>query len=833
METLRNVSKQLAGQIEERGSALLVSLMVMVGLSLLGLGFVAVSETENAISVNERNGQQVFHVAEAGAKLVVEWFQNPDWAELVTGIMPPVANRGDFMIDRMLDMDENGEVISALQNLGKYKNGDDRFCCDRPFKPAPVNRLYGIESNPDIWIGYKGRDGTDSAVGAAFLGALNDIMFKDREGGRIVEIRVYAPPIIGGYVNTANFYDHNVGTRYGLATIRVTAEKRRRESDMDSPVIAQRVVRAIISEWPFPGPQGPVQSNASIQTGGSVAVHWGKMTSTKEMFVKRPIVGLPWFDAYDRVKFEYGYDRTNEPAGSTRKGTWQASTAYNANDIVYPTTASIMFDFIKTSAGAEVSDASEPDFASAAAVGDTVADGTMTWTAFRLKSPWRTLPGGNYDDDSNYLWELVGKSFDDPWVEARARGNITNAIVTDDNPHPFAYTAASMDELATPTAGYSNWFQKQTVNSAGPFPYTQKEVIFPRIDYRFWKDTAIAGQGTDGVYYLQWVADDTFRDATGTVKTFKQWTDIINGALRGFYFFDTKNAQNPQTPGGEAFLTPAVKIASTGGGDWMMSGFIYLNSVSFGTKGVQGLTARYNFPGEPFRDIGYPELDGAGNWIPAGNEWQMKNANNGEWDYEDVNGNGIFDLVLETRTMPSGASARVPIPYRPGCTVGTDCSEPHEPYLNLIYPLDACCSGGVNPYALTVAWEDPAAQTRRPKKKFPAGSYPAVDGTDKCTNAADFDLYCTSNRFDRDGYADRWSGAGLDGAPVLDGVFFNEGTLDSEGNARYFGSVLIQGDIDSTGTNEVWFDERLIKDEWPPRDWPFPRVIITAISTDP
>ena len=43
---------------DSRGSALLVSLMVIVGLSLLGLGFVAISETENAIAKNEQSALQ-------------------------------------------------------------------------------------------------------------------------------------------------------------------------------------------------------------------------------------------------------------------------------------------------------------------------------------------------------------------------------------------------------------------------------------------------------------------------------------------------------------------------------------------------------------------------------------------------------------------------------------------------------------------------------------------------------------------------------------------------------------------------------------------------------
>src|SRR5436305_13977225 len=62
-----------------RGSALLVSLMVMVGLSLLGLGFVAISETESTTAKNQSQALQTLTVAEAGAKLAVKWSQDPLW----------------------------------------------------------------------------------------------------------------------------------------------------------------------------------------------------------------------------------------------------------------------------------------------------------------------------------------------------------------------------------------------------------------------------------------------------------------------------------------------------------------------------------------------------------------------------------------------------------------------------------------------------------------------------------------------------------------------------------------------------------------------------------
>ncbi|HEV3484852.1 MAG TPA: hypothetical protein VG106_05560, partial [Vicinamibacterales bacterium] len=170
-------------------------------------------------------------------------------------------------------------------------------------------------------------------------------------------------------------------------------------------------------------------------------------------------------------------------------------------------------------------------------------------------------------------------------------------------------------------------------------------------------------------------------------------------------------------------------------------------------------------------------------------------------------------------------------PWYPGCTVGTNCSEPHEPYLNIIYPEDACCAAAGAPNPVTIGWEDPDGLiTRRPKSAIDdAGTMPTVDSDDICTVVAQYP-FCTSNGYDRDGYADHWAGA--QAAPILNGVFYNQGTYTSTGNARLFGSVLINGNVDPSGTNEVWFDERLIKNEWPPSDWPFPRVIITAIETD-
>src|SRR2546423_15581723 len=77
---MRRISKAFrssARRLRQRGSALLASLMVIVGLSLLGLAFVAISETESSIANNQKNHSEAVAVAEAGGKPGVEGVPDP------------------------------------------------------------------------------------------------------------------------------------------------------------------------------------------------------------------------------------------------------------------------------------------------------------------------------------------------------------------------------------------------------------------------------------------------------------------------------------------------------------------------------------------------------------------------------------------------------------------------------------------------------------------------------------------------------------------------------------------------------------------------------------
>lgn len=769
MKQMRRRSHQTSRK--ERGSALLVTLMVMVGLSIIGLGYVAISETESAISINERNAAQTRELAEAGARMVVETFQDPLWAEDVK-LLPPTINA--IKTDRIV----NGTSI------GRYKPGGARMF-DKPHKATSADRFWGDEDHADVWINNTKLAAATLVADRDWLNNVNKTLINgDYSAGRITEIRVYAPPFAGGVLESG-FYRSDQGIRLGLCTIAVTATKCRNDTDADpctdaspdSRVISRRTVRIVISEWPFPGPSGPVQTNANLGTNGNVQVHWGQITATGTMKLKRPFGALPWHDAYNTANYQYAYFT---PGAATNP--WAA-------------------------------DAASADF----------------------------------KKKFNWMEALAGKVLDDPWWQARTRGDFTG----DGSGGPAVAYRYDQPELGLYDLSGSKTetraiFQTQTKNELDDY----KSVLFPKFDYNFWKDTALTGDDQDNVFYLSWVSGDTFKDKDGTVKSVEDWINVAGGAKAGFYFFDTQNGQNPQNGGG-GILTPEISVK---GNPFQAQGFIYLNSKQWDSAGgAKGVDGYYAAPGEPFKDIGFWEIDSAtGNWSldGGGNHIDTNFKNNGKWDFQDAPGgtDNVFDYFVISRTFTrpanGGGTTGGPVtsyflvPYTPGCAVGTACSEPHEPYLNVEYNTTGSVGGvtlatvnkasGNNQTDVTMRWSNTNSGKGQtlPKKT----SDNKATGTPVSCNTPPTDLkilwdQCTSNSYDKHGPI-----VPLD--PGLNGVLYVEGEFEQTGNMIFFGSILAQGDFGKAGSPDVWFDERLIKDEWPPRDFKFPRVFISAVQSD-
>lgn len=843
----------------QKGSALLVSLMIMVGLSLLGLGFVAVSETESAIAINERNYVQAQSAAELGAKTVIEMFQDAPWAN-DRGFLP--AN------------------VQAFKTLRTYNPGSDYykpnagdFLFDVPLKGDRTNKFYGADyQHADVTI-----NDAAGAKATTYLDNLSKMLFYTPAGAveklRISDIRVYAPPWPGAPVNAQGYYDTSASTnpRYGIATIRVTAQKL-----VNGQVRSERAVKAIIAETPFPTVDGAIETAGSLVGQGNFAVYWGKILSAKSMQVNRPAIGMPWFDAKNQMAYEYGSDSTLERKNSTA---YHAGDAYAPGDLVHATEAAITADpdlakFAYRCTGVGTSAAAPPAQANwRKVVGQTFLDGTVTWTTEASRAFDIMTGSADFYTMYNWLNQLQGRSLEDPWLHARARGtlvyNNSGTVPCNDavNPHPCDYN----DPTQLVTGRYSNFFQNLITTDPGNRP-ERIEAVFPTMDYDFWKAIAQSASNDpgSGIYYFQYVgngSNNNFQGPGGQVKDVVAWLNAApnaagkayNGLGPGFYFFDTQNLKNPQFNKGGT-LTPDISLTSGSIPDpkFQMRGYIYLNANAFGSKGIgnTALTDVYNMPGEPYRDVGFREVDDTVTpmkWKLQGGltlpptlptaSFTTVGADNGQFDWHDLNGNGQLDIWTEdvTRngtvpfTRPDGqvvsTPTYIPVPWYEGCTVpdplatppvvppaGQGCSEPHEPYANLTYPAQGspAASSKIEWYSNSIT--DAQAPTYR-RSLIRTGT-----NTVGTCLAATRNGDCTSNSWDKDG-------ALVTLSPILWGVVYNEGGYSGSGNADYYGSLLMRGDFNATGTPNVWFDECLARGCLE-QQLKMQRVMVSSMETD-
>lgn len=264
----------------ERGSALVISMLVTVILALLGISFLLVGETENRIARNEKISAQALYAAEAGVRLVQGWFDAPGSAVHFPTLVQVIRTER-----RIVDETDPYNPAAAIRpgdpGWVAYKSGIDQLF-ERPYRGSRAQAFMGTQRGPDMVI----EDGIP--LHGPFLDALSDTLFSDfpREGGgvqaRISKIKVYAPPYI------------QVGTdwsRYGLATVRVVSEI---FTDATGPrrVLGKREVTAVLAEAPYRGPYSPLHSCGDLTLTGPMRVHWGAITSERDsVFSEAPLFG--------------------------------------------------------------------------------------------------------------------------------------------------------------------------------------------------------------------------------------------------------------------------------------------------------------------------------------------------------------------------------------------------------------------------------------------------------------------------------------------------------------------------------------------------------------
>lgn len=258
---------------DEEGSALIIATLVTVILALLGLSYLMMAQTESTIAENERNAAMSLYVAEAGARLAVNWFNDPT----STGYLVPTTGQMSRTL-RVFDHDGNtgtARVQAAASDLTKpiYKDpaATASTIFDRPYRSALADTFLGVETGADAGFPTAG---PDIVVNSSHLDTINNALFpnfpKADLRARISRIEIYAPPIvaIGG-----------AATRMGIATVKVTGGVFMYPGTAEERQIATRVVKAVVNEIPIPGPGGPLQSCANLVYTGNFQIHWGAGSS--------------------------------------------------------------------------------------------------------------------------------------------------------------------------------------------------------------------------------------------------------------------------------------------------------------------------------------------------------------------------------------------------------------------------------------------------------------------------------------------------------------------------------------------------------------------------
>jgi type II secretory pathway pseudopilin PulG len=256
----------------ERGSALVIAVLIMAVLTLLGMSYLLMADTENKIAENERLSAQALYFAEGVTREVKRWFDRPPYtargdANLVRPTTAVMVRTG-----RLIDIDGAGPAPAVAADgtaaLPFYK--DDIF--DKPYRSALGDMFVGTAEGPDISM-----DRAADSATATFLDALADKIMPGFPAGaagvlaRIKRIDVYAPPYLDS--GSGNW------VRYGVATVSTRVQILRNPGASDEQIMADRTVTAVLNETPFGGAFGPLHSCDELGWNNAFRVHWGPATA--------------------------------------------------------------------------------------------------------------------------------------------------------------------------------------------------------------------------------------------------------------------------------------------------------------------------------------------------------------------------------------------------------------------------------------------------------------------------------------------------------------------------------------------------------------------------
>jgi hypothetical protein len=266
----------------ERGSALVIAVLVMAIMTLLGVSYLFMADTENKIAENEKLSAQALYFGEGVTREVKRWFDRPPYTAAGDDNLTRPSASLMVRTKRKIDVDGPGPspAIAADGSSANpyYKGGVDRDgdgqddIFDKPYRPGLADMFVGTADGPDVEI-----DRSDPAM-AGFLDVLADKVMPAFPAGaagvlaRIRSIDVYGPP----YLNSGGGF----WIRYGIASVSTRVQILRNPGTPQEQVLADRTVTAVLNETPFSGVFGPLHSCDELDWGNAFKVHWGPATAS-------------------------------------------------------------------------------------------------------------------------------------------------------------------------------------------------------------------------------------------------------------------------------------------------------------------------------------------------------------------------------------------------------------------------------------------------------------------------------------------------------------------------------------------------------------------------
>lgn len=219
---------------KEEGSALVIAILVMVVMTVLGLGILVITDIETKISDNFRSQTQALYIAESGIERLIYYFNNPSAFTDTNGTYSgyscgSTSDAQIFFSKRYLE----GNIPSYFNtyNLSQFEDTNNDGTADGHDASNPV-----LKYNRDT-----------STAQQTFLESITPDV---SDQSYIYELMVFAPP---------------TGVE-AVCTVRITAQVRK----------SKRTIEQVLMPGPVLAFTSGLQSGATASwNGNSLSIHWG------------------------------------------------------------------------------------------------------------------------------------------------------------------------------------------------------------------------------------------------------------------------------------------------------------------------------------------------------------------------------------------------------------------------------------------------------------------------------------------------------------------------------------------------------------------------------